>query len=406
MKIDSMRKIDYWIGVPLTFLLSLLFFIARLGRKKTSVIPKRLLFIELSEMGSAIIVDPALRKAKQHFNAELFFLIFAKNKASLQLLNTVPNENIFTVRENNLFVFALDVVKYIFWARQKKIDAVFDLELFSRATAILSALSGAKNRVGYYAYHNEGLYRGNLLTHPVGYNPHIHMAKNFIALVNALISNDHDLPYSKTLISDDEIKLTQAKVDPMLQTKVKEKIQSLCPHFDETKNRIVLINPNASDLLPQRRWPPEHFKLLIQNILTAYADVIVLITGAPSERAEAEILQQQVNAPRCINFAGHSKFNELVPLYSIASLMVTNDSGPGHFAAVTPLRTIVLFGPETPKLYSSLGNSVPIYLGLACSPCVSAANHRKTPCTNNLCLKLMPPQRVMVEVHRALNENK
>ena len=61
------------------------------------------------------------------------------------------------------------------------------------------------------------------------------------------------------------------------------------------------------------------------------------------------------------------------------------------FPPSPPLRTFVLFGPETPKLYGSLGNSVPIYAGLACSPCVSAANHRKTTCADNQCLKVILP---------------
>ena len=74
--------------------------------------------------------------------------------------------------------------------------------------------------------------------------------------------------------------------------------------------------------------------------------------------------------------------------------MVTNDSGPGHFSAITTLKTFVIFGPETPALYGSLGNSTAIYAGLACSPCVSASNHRKTPCLDNVCLKVLTPARV------------
>jgi ADP-heptose:LPS heptosyltransferase len=73
---------------------------------------------------------------------------------------------------------------------------------------------------------------------------------------------------------------------------------------------------------------------------------------------------------------------------------LSNDSGPGHFSAVTDLPTFVIFGPETPKLYGSLGNSTPIYAGLACSPCVSAANHRKTPCHDNVCIQVITPDQV------------
>jgi len=75
--------------------------------------------------------------------------------------------------------------------------------------------------------------------------------------------------------------------------------------------------------------------------------------------------------------------------------MVTNDSGPGHFSSVTNLRTVVLFGPETPALYGSLGKSIPITAQLACSPCVSAANHRKTPCSDNACMRAITVEQVM-----------
>jgi ADP-heptose:LPS heptosyltransferase len=121
---------------------------------------------------------------------------------------------------------------------------------------------------------------------------------------------------------------------------------------------------------------------------------IILITGDPRERKEAGRLKEQVGDDRCVNFAGKVKFAQLPLLYSISEFMVTNDSGPPHFAAVTDMPTFVIFGPETPALYGSLGKTTPIYAGLACSPCVSAANHRKTACTDNVCLKIIKPSQV------------
>jgi ADP-heptose:LPS heptosyltransferase len=106
---------------------------------------------------------------------------------------------------------------------------------------------------------------------------------------------------------------------------------------------------------------------------------------------------------RVINFAGQVKFTELPALYQLADIMVTNDSGPGHFSSITPLATIVLFGPETPALYGSLGNSIPIFAGLACSPCVSAANHRKTPCVDNVCMQAIKVPQVIQAMEKLLN---
>ena len=91
ISVNTMRAIDHWVGVPLCALVSP--FVALVDRIKNLFTPalespKKLLFIELSEMGSAILVDPAMRNAQAR-GAELFFLIFKSNRASLSLLNTV-----------------------------------------------------------------------------------------------------------------------------------------------------------------------------------------------------------------------------------------------------------------------------------------------------------------------------
>ena len=406
MNIDLMRKVDYLAGIPLCFVATLLVRTASLLAGQSNSPPKNVLFIELSEMGSTILADPAMRKMRRVANAELYFLIFRSNAASLRLLDTVPDGNVFTIREDNFIHLALDSLRFLIWARGRRIDTVIDLELFSRYSALLTGLSGAVRRIGFHAFNDEGLYRGDMLTHRVAYNPHLHIAKNFIALVNAVLAGKTELPFSKTLIDDSEISLARARVDPSAIGQMRGRIRNAYAPYDETRHRIVLINPNASDLLPQRRWMPERFVAVMRALLADDEKLLVLITGSPQEREQAAHLQRQVGEERCVNFAGCHALHELPALYQIAELMLTNDSGPGHFSAVTGLRTFVLFGPETPLLYGSLGNSTPIYAGLACSPCVSATNHRKTPCTDNVCLQVITPEAVLQQLRRALAENR
>jgi ADP-heptose:LPS heptosyltransferase len=404
MKIELMRKVDYFAGIPLCLVATLLVRFTSLLAGQSDSPPKNVLFIELSEMGSAILADPAMRKIRGAASAELHFLIFRSNAASLRLLDTVPQSNVFTIREDNFFNLALDSLRFLFWARQRRIDTVIDLELFSRYSALLTGLSGAGRRIGFHAFNDEGLYRGNMLTHRVAYNAHLHIAKNFIALVNAALAEKAELPFSKTLIEDSEISLARAPMDTSAVEMMRGRIRNAFPPYDETRHRIVLINPNASDLLPQRRWMPERFVAVMRGLLADDEQLLILITGSPQEREQAARLQQQVEKERCVNFAGCHALHELPALYQIAELMLTNDSGPGHFSAVTGLRTFVLFGPETPLLYGSLGNSTPIYAGLACSPCVSATNHRKTPCADNVCLQVITADAVLRQLRQALAE--
>jgi len=402
MKIDTMRKVDFFAGIPLCFLATLLVRIAGLLTGRGAPAPRNVLFVELSEMGSAILADPAMRKMRQAANAGLHFLIFKSNAASLRLLRTVPDGNIFTIREDSFLNLALDSLRFLFWARRRRIDTVIDLELFSRYSALLTGLSGAAIRVGFHAFNDEGLYRGEMLTHRVAYNPHLHIAKNFIALVNAALSGKQELPYSKTVIDDSEIRLARAQVDADALVAMRVRVRDAYPSYDEARHRIVLINPNASELLPQRRWMPGRFVAVMRGLLSSDETLLVLITGAPGERGEAADLQRQVGDERCVNFAGCVELDELPALYRMSALMLTNDSGPGHFSSVTDLRTFVLYGPETPRLYGSLGNSTPIYAGLGCSPCVSATNHRKTPCTDNVCLQVITADSVLRQLRDAL----
>lgn len=402
MKIDTMRKVDYLFGIPLCFLITQLIRLNDVLFNRASVKPRKVVFIELSEMGSVILADPAMKKMRRVGDCELHFVIFKSNAPSMRLLNSIPDTHVFTIRSDGIVNLAVDSLRFLVWARQRQIDTVVDLELFSRFSALLTGLSGAVNRIGFHAFHNEGLYRGDMLTRRVAYNPHHHIAKNFVALVNSALADHEELPFSKTLIEDDEIRLSLANVDENAIEAMCSRVRAEFPTYDRAQHRIVLINPNASELLPQRRWMPDYFVAVMRGLLAVGEDILVLITGAPSEREEAEVLKRQVGNARCINFAGRNQLEELPALYQISHVMLTNDSGPGHFSAVTDLRTFVIFGPETPKLYGSLGNSTPIYAGLACSPCVSAANHRKTPCTDNVCLQVIRPEMVLQQLREAL----
>jgi ADP-heptose:LPS heptosyltransferase len=408
MNVDTMRRIDRWAGVPLCALATVLVRLRDGFRSRTARPVRRVLFVELSEMGTTILAEPAMRKARAELGAELgtepgaelFFVIFERNVGSLRLLGTFAPENIFTISDKSLFALARDSFRFLRWCRRKDIDTVVDLELFSRFTALLSGASGAERRVGFYRFHNEGLYRGEMLTHRVTYNPHIHIAKNFIALIDALFAATPTVPYSKTLIGDDQIKVAIAAPSTQARAQMLERIRALTP-FDPARQRLVLINPNASELLPHRRWMPERYAELIGRILASHDDVVVMITGAPEERAQAEELVL-AGGPRAVSFAGRSSLSDLPALYAHAAVMVSNDSGPAHFSAASGLPTIVLFGPETPKLYQPLGSSRAIYAGLACSPCVTAHNHRKTACTDNVCMRAIAIEEVYAAVAEVL----
>jgi ADP-heptose:LPS heptosyltransferase len=400
VKVDTMRRIDFWVGVPLCALLTAVWWLWRRIRPAAPPSGRDIVLIELSEMGSTILADPAMRRVQTRFpDARLYFLIFAANRPSLEITGTIPPERVLTIRADNFVTLALDSLRAVWTMRRLNLMAAIDLELFSRYSALLTFLSGAERRVGFHRFHNEGLYRGELLTHRVAYNPHLHIAKNFLALVEALSEPADTVPFSKSVFSDDDIRLLPHVPEPTVlaafRTRLVESYPILASH-----PRWIILNPNSSELMPLRRWPVERYLELARRLL-AQEGVALLLTGTASERPEAEAIAAQLGSSRVAVLCGFTKLTELPLLYSLSEAMVTNDSGPAHFAAPSGLRTVVLFGPESPTLYGALNpNARFVFAGLACSPCVSAANHRKSACTEARCMTAITVEAVLEQLAR------
>ena len=165
-----------------------------------------------------------------------------------------------------------------------------------------------------------------------------------------------------------------------------------------------MLNPNASDLLPLRKWSTDRFVALGKRLLEEHPDAIIAITGAPAEKDAAQSIANEISTDRAVSLAGHTTLEQLMVLYCISSILVTNDSGPGHFSSMTTVDSVVLFGPETPLLFGPLGsNSHVIWAGISCSPCVNAVNQRFSPCDNNVCMQDISVGQVLAEVNRILH---
>ena len=102
-----------------------------------------------------------------------------------------------------------------------------------------------------------------------------------------------------------------------------------------------------------RRLPLESFTELARQLLED-PEVFVLITGVDSEKPDAQSLCAQLESPRALDLTGRTTMTELLHLFDLAHVLVTNDSGPAHFAALTRIHVVVFFGPEIPERYRPL----------------------------------------------------
>ena len=185
LSIERQRLVDRVLGPLLCWLLVLLHRLH--GRETMPRDVRRILVIVLSEMGALVLTSPMFdRLRKNHPSATFYVLCSDQNRAALDLLDVVPAERVITVRNGSLIALARDSVRAVRRMRGLRLDAVLDLELFARASAILAGLSGAKIRVGFHRFTQEGLYRGDVINRPVLYNPYQHIAQQFVTLADAI----------------------------------------------------------------------------------------------------------------------------------------------------------------------------------------------------------------------------
>jgi ADP-heptose:LPS heptosyltransferase len=402
MNIAVVRKIDLWLGIPLCWILTVIERMISLFRDPATFTmpPKNIMFLELSEMGSAIIAYSAMQKTRALFpDTNLFFLIFEENKESVYFTKVIPPAQVLTIRsKGGAFGFLRDIFSVLGKMRRLRIDTAIDLELFSRVTSLLSYLSGAQRRVGFHKFRMEGLSRGDLLTHKVQYNVYQHMALNFLNLVYALNAPLAEVPKLKQHLTDTP---TVPRVESSETEKARmfAELQHIQPKL-KTSDTLIVFNPNAG-LLPIRAWPLPKYVELAQR-LTQHASVYIVVMGVNEASKDAAVIATAIGE-RCIDLTNKTTLREVIDLFNLAAVLVANDSGPAHFAALTPIKNFVFFGPETPNLYAPLGTQTfPIFANYSCSPCLSAFNHRNTPCTDPQCIKHIPVDEVYAKIVQQL----
>lgn len=394
MKASQAIFIDRFIGSPLCMLLSFLNFFRKLlfsGREKKGVSDmKSVLFVQLSEMGSVLLAYQSIKKCMEEMpEAEFCFLTFKRNKEIVSLLGLFKEENILSIRDDSLWTLGMDFLRFAFLTR--RFDLCFEFELFSRFSAMLCFFSGAGRVVGFHSHYTENIYRGNFLTDRVYYNPYSHISRNFYALVQCFLSGSLNVK-----IEDSEISCPKYSSDGALKEKLLKKLETACGKVISAKELIVAINPSAGKFLPVRAWPASHYVRLAEMILEK-TDAYVCIVGLPEEiKDNKKISSQLTDYDRCFDFTGKTdSIRELLELFSISDILVTSDGGPAHFACMTDIFIIALFGPETPLLYGPLSEkSKTFHSPFHCSPCLSAFNHRSSECKNNICMESIRPEEV------------
>lgn len=400
----SISALEEYLGLLLCYLLNVfhktvsLFSTGKAQNERS----KKIVFVKFIEQGALVLHRNTFVEAvKQYGATNIFLCTFSSNAQLVEVLNVIPANNRIYIDEKSLWHFTIGFVRALLRIRKEKIDTAIDLEFFSRATAIFCYLTGARKRAGYHRYLGLQNYRGDLFTHKLSYSHYVHVGDSSWCLLKCIELPSKELPALNITLKENitEICFTPtaddlAKLEMLLGTKA----NSTTP--------LVVINPSLNDTLPLRKWPEENYKTFVQELSTRFPETKFVFTGRPDERELTERFIASLNLKDAINLCGKTELKDILTLYSQSKLLLTSDSGPGHFATLTPVHAIVLFGPETPVLYAPLSKRTHImYEPPPCSPCYNVYNNRLSPCHNNICMQRISVHRVMSTAVEILTNN-
>jgi len=331
-----------------------------------------------SPMGDAVLCTPALRAIRQHFKSSKISF-FAKPTVREVLSPSSFNDSWLEQQSRNPFAIAKKLKEHKFT------HAILFKNSFASGLAV--SLARIPSRIGYA---REG--RGFLLTDKL-YPPKLPGGE-----FNPLSMIDYYLAIASWLGADTVDRSLELLLDPQDQEKLKAKL----PQVAKSERPVIVIVPGGA-FGPSKCWRSERFAQTADWLITNYnATVVVSVASNPVERQIAgEICNSSKH--KLINLAESPiTLGELKSLFSIADLVISNDTGPRHIAIALGRKIISLFGPNNPA-WTDTGceDEIQIVGDVSCAPCSKPICEKK----EHLCMQAIAVEMVCDAAKKLLENN-
>ncbi len=150
---------------------------------------------------------------------------------------------------------------------------------------------------------------------------------------------------------------------------------------------VLALAPGA-EYGPAKRWPARHFAALARE--QAGLGYRIWLLGSAKDAAASAEVAALAGVP-VADLAGRTSLDEAIDLLSLASRVVTNDSGLMHVAAALGRPLAAVFGSSSPAHTPPLSAKARVvWLHLDCSPCFA----RECPLGHTDCLEKLDPAQV------------
>jgi heptosyltransferase II len=181
-----------------------------------------------------------------------------------------------------------------------------------------------------------------------------------------------------------------------VQEKGRRLLKRYCISPDDT---VIGMNPGAQ-FGSSKCWPPAHFARLAELLSQHWNCKILLFIGPGEKDIGNKIVA--LSRAKIIN-TGPDKVDLalLKPLIQRCRLLVTNDTGPRHYAVAFDIPVVVIMGPTDPRYtQGNLEKTIVLRRETECSPC-----HLKECTRDHRCMTGISPEAVLQAGKQLLQEH-
>ena len=189
---------------------------------------------------------------------------------------------------------------------------------------------------------------------------------------------------------------------PRLQTRSRSVEQAVVGFSLDIESQILAICPGA-EFGEAKQWPATHFAKACQSFIDEGWKVWIF--GSEKDAVVAEEIRQALSEQErhnCVSLAGRTSLAQAIDLLSLATTVISNDSGLMHIAAALDKPVVALYGSTSPDFTPPLSSkSKLLSTEIDCRPCFQ----RECPLGHKKCLTELKPERAIAAVHELLASN-
>lgn len=290
--------------------------------------PFRILIRSSNWLGDAVMSVPTVRAIKNGRPDAQVTVASPANIAPMWKL--VPEVDTIIPLPNDSLLPVVSLLK-----RHRNFDVAI---LFpnSLRVALESWLSGIPRRVGYLG-HCRRLLLNQTMREPRKPSPPEHHLPRFLRIARECGA---ETPNTEPLPRTSNAKPQTSKL-------------GLCP---------------GAEYGPAKRWLPERFAEVAAKV-SAQSSAQWILFGTKNDMAIGDQIATAIG-DHCVNRIGHTTLDQLIDELRECRLVLTNDTGTMHLAALLGVPVVAIFGSTEPRLTGPLGDGhIILRHHVECSPC-------------------------------------